>query len=105
VLLDPVYDERLDYPLQMRIFGMCVMNHQYAAAAGRARVLEALVAERPPGSRDVPDALPDVVEEALVVFPAVLDTERRTILGDALPAHQATNVEKARQAFYDKWFR
>ncbi len=100
------YREADDFHLHMKSLGMALINHQYQAAVGWARQVNALV--RRSGGRPgtaVPEEVPPVVREALEILPQVLAAERRDLLGEPMATGEIQRLEASRRGFYDKWFR
>ena len=101
------YDESADYTVQMRIFGMSTMNHQYEASLARAERLRYLVESAPAGASSgaPPATVPRAVSEVLTLFPELLELERREILGRPLAASERDRIDAALEEFYERWYR
>ena len=84
------YDETRDARLQMTIFALMGVMHQYDAMIATARRLRAQGSTLP------------IVHEVLEVFPAYLELERRRLLQLPLDPVQARRVEFRYRRFYER---
>ena len=75
------YGRRSDGQLQVRLFGLYAMNHQYDAAIWTAEHLAELATGQPFTGREMPDVLPDPVRDGYRVFREYQAARREEILG------------------------
>jgi tetratricopeptide (TPR) repeat protein len=90
------YDEHSDFPLQGLLVNLYVMMHQNEQALEKARY----VAATPGAMAALTPRRVRLVKAVLDIFPELVDSERRELLGPSMSAEQRQALEARVKAFY-----
>lgn len=101
------YDERFNLDLQITLFGLFCINHQYDAAIRCGRWIEELIAERRDqvqGMTEIPVEAPPLVRAGVPVLMDYQVAAARELLEQPGAAAELARADAAREEFYAEWF-
>ncbi len=101
------YDEKLDLPLQMRMFGFCCVNHQYSAAIAKAEHIFALIAKRGQTGEplNVTQSQLDKLKQGHDAFVRYQKVRRQEILGQQVDPGEKKQAKQLLDQFFGKWYK